>query len=269
MDRFLRDLAPLSARAWGEVEEEASRSLRHYLTARRLVDFTGPEGWEHAAVNLGRVDVVDEAPAPGVVAALRRARPLAEVRVGFTLERAELAAIDRGAGDADLDPVIDAARRAAVAEDRAVFRGWPRGAIPGIAPSSPHEPVTIGDDYDEYPGLVALAVEQLREVGIGPPYGIALGPRCYRGVVETTERGGLIVMDHLRAIVGGPVVPAPDVDGALVVSLRGGDFELVCGQDVSLGYLGHDASTVELYLEESFTFLVHTPEAAVRLAYVD
>ena len=37
------------------------------------------------------------------------------------------------------------------------------------------------------------------------------------------------------------------------------------GQDLSIGYDHHDADTVQLYLEESFSFRVATPEAAVAL----
>jgi len=53
-----------------------------------------------------------------------------------------------------------------------------------------------------------------------------------------------------------------------VVSLRGGDFLLECGQDLSIGYVDHDADVVRLYLEESFSFRVATAEAAVALAAV-
>jgi uncharacterized linocin/CFP29 family protein len=52
-----------------------------------------------------------------------------------------------------------------------------------------------------------------------------------------------------------------------VVSTRGGDFELTCGQDVSIGFAAHDAAGVSLYLQESITFRVHSPEAAVALVY--
>ncbi len=52
-----------------------------------------------------------------------------------------------------------------------------------------------------------------------------------------------------------------------MISTRGDDFELTIGQDVSIGYLDHDADQVRLYLEGSFTFTVLTPEAAVYLAY--
>ena len=91
----------------------------------------------------------------------------------------------------------------------------------------------------------------------------------YRGVIERTEQGGYPLLEHLRLILEGPVVWAPAVDGAVVLSQRGGDFELTVGQDFSIGYLSHDAVSVQLYLEESFTFQVIEPRAAVHLAYAD
>ena len=68
-------------------------------------------------------------------------------------------------------------------------------------------------------------------------------------------------------LLDGPIVWAPGVDGAVVLSQRGGDFELIVGQDFSIGYLEHSASSVHLYLQESFTFRVLAPEAAVPLSY--
>jgi uncharacterized linocin/CFP29 family protein len=50
-----------------------------------------------------------------------------------------------------------------------------------------------------------------------------------------------------------------------VLTARGGDFELDLGQDVSIGYLSHSRTEVELYLQESFTFRLLTTEAAVAL----
>jgi uncharacterized linocin/CFP29 family protein len=84
-------------------------------------------------------------------------------------------------------------------------------------------------------------------------------------VVETAEHGGYPLFDHLAKILDGPIVWAPGVEGAVVVSLRGGDFHFAIGQDLSIGYDSHDADVVRLYLEESFTFHVATPEAAVAL----
>jgi uncharacterized linocin/CFP29 family protein len=117
-----------------------------------------------------------------------------------------------------------------------------------------------------YPRHVARAVEALLRAGIDGPYGLALGPEAYTRVLETTEHGGYPLLDHLRKIIGGPLVWAPGVEGAVVVSQRAGDFLLDVVEDLSIGYASHDADVVELHLVESLTFHVATGEAAVALS---
>jgi uncharacterized linocin/CFP29 family protein len=269
MNHLHRDLAPISDAAWQEIDDEARRALRNFLTARKVVDFTGPLGWDHSALGLGRVADTPEGPAEGVERQIRLVQPFVELRTPFTLARAEIDAVDRGAPDADWDPVVDAARRAALAEDRLVFGGDPPSGVRGIVETSTHEPVEITTEYDRYPTFVAQAVDTLRRAGVDGPYAILLGPRCWQGVIETTQHGGYPVLEHLRLISQGPVLWAPAVDGALVVSIRGEDFELMVGQDLSIGYRSHDAETVTLYLEESLTFRAAGPEAAVALRYAE
>ncbi|HXP36825.1 MAG TPA: family 1 encapsulin nanocompartment shell protein, partial [Solirubrobacteraceae bacterium] len=88
----------------------------------------------------------------------------------------------------------------------------------------------------------------------------------YLKVVETAEEGGYPLLEHLRKILKGPIVWAPGVAGAVVLSMRGGDFEFNSGEDLSVGYDSHDAEAVSLYIEESYSFRVLTPEAAVAIA---
>ena len=268
MNHLTRELAPVTDAAWAQIDAEATRSLTHFLAARRIVDFQGPLGWEHSAVDLGRVDTLQGSPHPEVDAAKRLLLPLVELQSSFVLSRTELDAADRGATDLDLDPVIDAARSAAMAEDGAVFHGFGEAGIRGVAATSPHEVIPITGEYDRYPEHVAKAVAALRAADIAGPYAIALGSQCYTGVIETSERGGYPVMEHLRQILGGPVVWAPAVQGAIVLSQRGGDFELTVGEDFSIGYLSHDADEVHFYIEESLTFKNNTPQAAVHLGFV-
>jgi uncharacterized linocin/CFP29 family protein len=267
VNHLFRELAPVSDPAWAVIEDEAKRSLENFLAARRLVDFTGPHGWDAAAVPLGTLDLLARGPVEGVEGARRQVQPYVELRARFALARPELDAVDRGHKSPDLGPVVSAARRIAQAEDQAVFHGYAEAGLVGVAEASPHDPVVLGDRYGEYPRWVAMAVARLRDAGVEGPYGVALGPRCYAGILETTEDGGYPVLERLRLILGGPVVYAPAVDGAIVVSLRGNDFELSCGQDVSIGYERFDAGEVWLYLEESLTFHAHSPEAAVHLRY--
>ena len=266
MDHLLRGLAPISDDGWKLLDEEARARLHPGLAARRLVDFSGPLGWEHSATNLGRLEPGEATGGvDGVEARRRRVLPLVELRARFTLPRAELEAADRGAEDADLGPLDEAAQRLVEAENNAVFHGFADAGIEGIAPSSPHDAIKLGKDAEAYPSRVARAVELLRRSGIDGPFGLALGRTEYTRVVETTEHGGYLLFDHLRHILGGPLVWAPGVEGAVVVSLRGGDFLFESGEDISLGYAAHDAGAVQLYLEESFSFRVATPEAAVAV----
>ncbi len=264
-NHLLRSHAPLSDGNWALLDDEARERLGAALAARKLVDFIGSLGWEHSATNLGRVTGVDATPCDGVTALQRRVLPLVEVRAEFALARAELRDDDRGAPDADLEPLDRAAHQIAVAENRAVFHGWPEASIVGIAEASPHQGLTLGNDADGYPRPVASAVEQLLQSGVSGPYALALGSDEYKRVVETAEHGGYPLRDHLGKILGGPLVWAPGVTGAVVLSLRGDDFRFESGQDISIGYLDHNSEVVRFYLEESFSFQVVTPEAAVPL----
>lgn len=262
-----RSLAPISDRAWQTLDDEARKVLKLHLAARKLVDFVGPLGLEAASVNTGRSEALKAGPHEDVTAARRESLPLVELRTDFELTRAELDAIDRGAADPDLAPLQDAAKRIARAEDGAVFHGYAAAGIGGIDQRSAHAPIPLEDDFALYPRAVATATRLLRTAGVDGPYAIALGPRCYAGLLEATASGGYPILDMVRRSIDGPLVWAPAVNGAIVMSTRGGDFELTVGQDLSIGYASHDARSVRLHLLESLTFRVLTPEAAVAMTY--
>jgi uncharacterized linocin/CFP29 family protein len=266
MNHLLRGHAPLTDSNWKLLDDEARDRLAGPLAARRLVDFVGPQGWEHSSTNLGRVDSV-EVGEEGVKALQRRVLPLVEVRVDFTVSRSEMRDDDRGAVDVDLESLDLAAHQIAIAENSAVFNGWAKAGIQGVVESSPFEPEPLGASADAYPRSVARAIEGLREAGVEGSYGLALGPDEYIKVIETAEHGGYPLFDHLRKILdGGQIVWAPGLRGAVAVSMRGGDFLFESGQDLSIGYDHHDAEQVHLYLEETFSFIVATPEAAAPLS---
>ncbi len=266
MNHLLRGLAPVSDAAWQLLDDEARERLREPLAARRMVDFSGPHGWDHSATNLGRTEKLPPPNGKGVTALRRQVLPLAELRADFSISRAELADNDRGAVDADLAALDEAARQIAVAENVAVFHGWKKAGITGITEASPFKPEKLGKNADTYPRCVARAVESIRRGGVEGPYGLALGPDEYTRVIETSEHGGYPLFDHLAKILDGPIVWSPGLKGAVVVSLRGGDFLFESGQDLAIGYDHHDADAVHLYLQESFSFVVATPEAAAPLS---
>lgn len=268
-NHLLRELAPITDAGWKLLDDEARDRLTTTLGARKLVDFSGPFGWDYSATNLGRTERLPSPDGEGIVAQRRRVLPLAEMRVNFTVSRAELLDAERGAADVDLGNLDMAAVQIASAENRTVFHGWRQANITGITQATSLPTVPRVENFSDYPQRVARAVDLLLEEGISGPFGLALGPGHYTAVVQATERGGYLLSEHLRRILEGPIVWAPGVQGAVVMSLRGGDFLFESGQDLAIGYSHHDADDVHLYLEQSFSFRVATPEAAVHLTAGD
>ncbi len=272
MNLLKRQFAPVLPEAWAEIDKEAGRVLKLNLAARKLVDFEGPHGWKFAAVNTGRLE-----PLPGpkaqkqavqgvagvVTAALREVQPLVELKAAFTIPTAELDAITRGADDPDLDAVVKAAEAIARAEDDAIFNGNAAAKIAGIIPSSPHAPINVSDQ-SKWPWAVAKAKEALRSAGVNGPYALALGPKSYDEVTAASE-DGYPIRKRIEQIIEGSLVWAPAISGAVLISVRGGDYKLTVGHDLGIGYTYHHRDSVELYISESFTFRIHEEAAAIPL----
>jgi uncharacterized linocin/CFP29 family protein len=207
MDLLKRSLAPVQPEAFAAVDAEAARVLKLNLAGRKLVDFSGPHGWQLAAVNTGRLQLLPPATDPDLHLGIRGVQPLVEVRVPIRLPTMELDSVARGATNPDLAAVVRAAEKVAHAEDA-----------------------------DRYAQVLAAAED-----------GYPLAKRLTQQVLD------------------GPLVRAAAIQGGVLLSLRGGDWELTVRQDLSIGYAHHDRETVELYLTESFTFRVLEPAAAVFL----
>ena len=265
MNNLHRELAPISDAAWDEIEEEARRTFTRHVAGRRVVDVVGPAGPTLSAVGTGHVAAVD-APADG------RARRQPPGPAGH-----------RAAGAVHRHPAGRRRRRARRRRTPTGSRSRtppsrsrsPRTGRSSTAPPRPGSsasrpaarippcrcPATSGD----LPDTVAQALSALRLAGVDGPYSLLLSADLYTAVAETTDHG-YPIRDHLaRLLHDGEIIWAPALDGALLVSTRGGDYELHLGQDLSIGYLSHDAERVELYLQESLTFLALTAESSVVL----
>jgi len=264
MNNLHRELAPISDAAWEQIEEETTRTLKRYLAGRRIVDVPTAQGIALPGVGTGHLKSIS-APAEGILARQREVKPLVELRVPFELSRQTIDDVERGSDDSDWQPAKDAAKKLAFAEDRAIFNGYHDADIQGIRETTSNPIETLPADVRDYPDAVAHALSQLRLVGVNGPYSVALGADEYTALAETRDHG-YPVLEHVKRIVDGNLIWAPAIEGAFILTTRGGDFELKIGQDVSIGYLSHTDSTVRLYLQETFVFRVLTTEAAVALS---
>jgi len=263
MNNLYRELAPVSGGAWAQIEQEATRTFKRHVAGRRVVDVPGPAGEAFAAVGTGHVAGI-EAPGEGVRARQHQVLPLVELRVPFRLDRQDIDDVERGAQDSDWQPVKDAARQLAFAEDRAIFEGYPAAGIGGIRQGSSNSATAVPGDARDYPRAIAEALSQLRVAGVDGPYSVVLSADAYTAVSETSDHGYPLI-EHIQRLLSGEIVWAPAISSAVVLTTRGGDFSLQLGQDVAIGYLSHTDTTVELYLLESLMDQMYTNEAAVAL----
>jgi len=264
MNNLHRELAPISEAAWAQIEEEATRTLKEHLAGRRVVDVQGPSGIALSAVGTGHLQNI-AASKEGIIARQREVKALVELRAPFELTRQAIDDVERGANDSDWQPVKDASRQLAFAEDGAIFDGYAAAGIEGIRPGTSNPIMTLPADVRQYPEAIAQALSQLRLVGVNGPYSVLLGADAYTALAETSDHG-YPVLQHVHRLVTGEIIWAPAIAGAFVLSTRGGDFQLHVGQDVSIGYSSHNDTAVRLYLQETITFLLLTQEAAVALA---
>ena len=264
MNNLHRDLAPISDSAWAQIEEETTRTLKRYLAGRRVVDVKGPSGTGLSAVGTGHLREIT-APAKEIIARQREVKRIVELRIPFELDRQAIDDVERGANDSNWQPAKDAARQLALAEDVAIFEGYPASDIEGMRNGSSNPIMSLPADVREYPDAIAQALSKLRLVGVSGPYSVLLGADAYTALTETSDHG-YPVLEHVQRLIDEKPIWAPAINGALVLTTRGGDFELHIGQDASIGYLSHTDSSVRLYLQETLTFLLLTQEAVVALA---
>src|SRR5258707_8671665 len=142
MNNLHRGLAPISAAAWTQIEEEASRTIKRHLAARRAVDVQGPKGVDFSAVGTAHRRQI-QTPGDGIEAAQREIKALVELCVPFELARQAIDDVERGSNDSDWSPLKDAARKIAFAEDPAVLDGYAAAGIQGIRPGTSNPVLTL------------------------------------------------------------------------------------------------------------------------------
>ncbi|MCF7936708.1 MAG: bacteriocin family protein [Synergistales bacterium] len=263
MDILKRALSPIPDEAWEEIDDQARSVLKGHLSARRFVDVSGPHGWEYAARPIGRIRVDEDRKKDDVGFGVHEIMPLVETRCTFTLDRWELDNAVRGAKDIDFGNLDEAARSMARFEEEAVYHGLDEGCIVGMKQVGSSRSIDM--DTARNSGILralAEAVNTMRDDGVEGPYALVAGKDLWNTIysVET----GYPMTKRIDSITdGGDIIYLPHFNESYLVSTRGDDLELTIGQDLSVGYVAATEKDVQLFLTESFTFRVITPEAVI------
>ena len=264
MDWLKRDVAPLSARTWKEIDDAAVRAAKQELAARRVADFEGPKGWEHVAEPLGT-----RQPAPrsrsGALCSIPDVILVHEIRKEFALSWDAVDAFERGARVLETLPAEHAARDVALAEDELAFHGGPRTTGFLRAEAGPKHALGDWSNPAQVAGDLIAAVSKLDETGIAGPYAAVLDPsRFYAYLRAAAERRVSTEADRLEGLFTG-IHRSAVIRGGAVFSLRGGDFLLIVGGDLTVGYRNHDEGAVHLFCVETVGAHLLNPAAVCAL----
>lgn len=260
MDFLKRTIAPISQEAWAELDGEARKALTCSLSARRIVDMTGPLGWDYAALKEGTLDLVDGTPVEGVNYGVRKVTPLTEIRVPFTMPIWVLDDIARGCKTIDHTPVQEAARKAALFEDIALYFGIEESGMTGLITEADNKTLNIKLEDNAIVEAIVNAEQILCDQSIGGPYVLVASYPLYNTIMSSAAAYPL--KKRVESLVG-KIVLSPQASANMLISTRGGDNELVIGQDFSLGYLTSTETEAVFYITETFTFKCYTPQALV------
>ena len=263
MNILKKSIAPITDKAWEEITDRTKQILATYLTARKFVDIDGPNGLEQGGVSTGRLIVPENQRPEGINYGIREVLPFIEIRKPFELDLWELDNIERGAKDADLSPLEEAVMEVAFFEEKVIYEGFDTIHVEGIEKSALADPVDIPQNTNAFLKELGNQIIHLSQNAVEGPYSLIINKTEWLELVKLSE--GYPILTQLKEILGGQVIINQSNEHSYLVSERGGDFELVLGQDFTLGYDSHDTRYVKLYLTASFTFRVLSPEAIVVL----
>ena len=262
MEWLRRNAAPLSEKVWKEVDDIAGAMFKQTVVGRRITDFDGPRGWNHVATQLGTFKPAQTPKSSGKVRfSIPDVLLLTELRADFQIPWADIDIFERVGPTLESKSIEDAAKETALAEDAVLFYGT--SMSPGLL-KHPDTPRVALSDWS-LPGRVVTdllaAVQKLDTAGVKGPYEAVLSSQHYYSYLRQTGDGGVYPAAKQLGIVIEKVHHSPAIEGAVLLSTRGGDFLTTVGGDFTVGYRWHDETAVHLFCVETIAAQLLTPEA--------
>jgi uncharacterized linocin/CFP29 family protein len=267
MDILKRELAPITLQAWAEIDAQATRSLTAALSARKVLDVKGPMGTDFAGVPEGRLEYPADQKPEDVSYGIYKVHHLVETRVPFDLDITELDNVVRGARDIDLTNLQEAAKKIALSRKKSSTTACLKRTSRVSRCAQGNTCLTMGSNPEQLLTAIAEGITTFAERSMEGPYAFVVGPKIWSSMSAHVQ--GYPVKMQAENVLGGSVILSPYLSGAYeneayMISQRGGDLELILGQDLSIGYDKHGAASVTLYITESFTFRILEPAAVIH-----
>jgi len=254
---------PFGTAVWNTIESEISSYLTKRLTLRSVVDFKSEYTFETDAIPTKNVASI--ASQDGLEVFTREPIKMMEIKKSFTIPTSVIEDIKRDKPDFDTKVMMEAANSFAKVENETILSGQSAANIEGIL--SGVENTLEAKEGKDILKAVAKSLGIFNANFVDGTFKLVISSATM-ATLYTESFDGMSLKSKLDEILGaGAIVINQDIgdDKALVISQRGGDFELYSGMDVSLGFEKETSEGVELFLMQTFAFRSIAPEAAVLI----
>lgn len=245
-----KNIAPVTDKAWDEINDTATEALTSYLSARKSIVVKGPYGKDFGVVSEGRLSS-EQSEYNDVCYGNFEVKPLTEARIEFSLDRWELDNIERGDANIDLSALEEACSKIALFEENAIYNGVSNTSMNGLKNYTSNDVRDLGDSASDIARNISLAVTELKSSYAHPPFDLIVCPVTLAKIQSSIE--GESLYQTIEKIIGGKIVLSKAIEGALLIPHADDDFQLIIGEDFTIGYVAHDIDKVRLYISESFT----------------
>ena len=259
-DRYMaRDDAPIEPETWKAMDAATVETARSILVGRRMLPVEGPYGFGLKSVPLEDLQLEEDVYASSSI-------PVAAIQTGFTLGKRDLADYERDGLPLNLNPLVDAAIRAAEHEDSIILKGGP-----GLYGLLNYEGINVQalsswEELGAAPADIIKAVIDLDNAGYHGPYALALSPRRYDTLYRRHPIGAFSELEQIQTIATEGVFKAPVLEkGGLIVNTGRIYASIVLGQDMTIAFIGPTKENLEFAIVESLALIIRRAGAICAL----
>lgn len=271
------------------VETQIVKTVRPLLVGRQLMPirnlphagFTKYTFYTESDMGQATISMTGEEPSKDKVDLTEGYVKIPIISKDYVLHWRDVLARRNQGEDLNTQHAENAARQVAEEEDRLILTGgtlagaiWPALGIEGLCTATGNLAQACGAWPANAAANVAAAKQQLRAGGYYGPYKLVMRSAIYavlEALIANTEKwyfqaigeliGGvenILVSDNFYAADGG-------VDGAMLVDVQPGNFDLLIGSDISNFSLQNDAMNYECKVWEAVVPVIKRPLSIVEL----
>jgi uncharacterized linocin/CFP29 family protein len=259
-DRYmLRDDAPIEPDTWKAMDAAMVEAARAILVGRRLLYVEGPYGSGLKSVPLEDLQLEEDVYASSAI-------PVPQVATSFLLGKRDLASHERDGLPLNLNPLLDAAIRAAEHEDNILLNGGP--GLYGLLnyEGINRQGLSSWEELGAAPADIIKAVIDLDNAGYHGPYALALSPSRYDTLYRRHPIGAFSELEQIQTIATEGVFKAPVLEkGGVIINTGRIYASIVLGQDMTIAFIGPTKENLEFAIVESLALVVRRPGAICAL----